>query len=434
MPCPEFRPLVPSRGSLGNHGKGKLVGAGGGSKVGRCGRGARPPLLLAAIVLVIALLGPASNALGAEASGGISGEVTEAVSHVQLQGIEVCAFSTNFELFNFEELKEHYGCTTTGPGGQYTISGLLPESYFVAYGAPEESKLNYITQYYDGKLMWSEADSVVVAAEKTTANIDAELSPGAEITGTVTDAETGAPIAKAFVFALMPNARGLLEPVAFASSEANGEYAMRGLASGSYKLAFFAPGFELQYYDNGSSEAEAESVSLKAPGLTTGIDDALKAASASPGPVGATPEESPLGSKVPGGLTPSSSSSAEATVSLAGKRIAVERNGDALVKISCAGAVSCHAKLTLKATRMVKVKGKRTLRTVTIGTSAILSVAAGGKVTAKIKLDAAGRGLLSAARGRLSVELALVSIGQNHDERVVLVKQKGRAIGIRATS
>ncbi len=427
MPCPEFRPLVPSRGSLGNHGKGEMVGAGRGSKVGRCGRGARPPLLLAAIALVIALLGPASNALGAEASGAISGEVT--ASHVALPGIEVCAFSTNIEVFSEEEAKGHYGCAKTDADGEYTVSELHPESYFVEFRDPEESKLDYMPQYYDEKPLPTEAETVPVAGEKTTTGIDAELSPGAEITGTVTDAETGAPIEKAVVCALQTGPGGDFE---CALAEANGEYTLRGLPSGGYKLLFGAKGFELQYYDDKTAPAEAETVSITAPALTKGIDAALKPASALPPPPGSEPTETPLASKLPGGLSPSSSST-EATLALAGKRIAVARDGDALVEVDCAGATSCLAKLTLRAKRAVRVKGKRTLRTVTIGT-AIISITAGRKVTARIKLDAAGRGLLSAARGRLSVELALVTHQHEQHERVELVKQKGRAIGSRATS
>jgi hypothetical protein len=119
--------------------------------------------------------------------------------------------------------------------------------------------------------------------------------------------------------------------------------------------------------------------------------------------------------------------SADATLSFAGRRIPVARDGYALVKVDCAGAASCLAKLTLKVKRTVRIKGKRKLRTVTIGT-AIISITAGKKVTAKIKLDATGRGLLNAARGRLSVELALVTHEHDQDERVVLVKQKAQTI------
>jgi hypothetical protein len=99
------------------------------------------------------------------------------------------------------------------------------------------------------------------------------------------------------------------------------------------------------------------------------------------------------------------------------------RDGDALVKIGCAGTASCRAKLTLKVRMAVRVKGRRTLRTVTIGTSAILSVGAGGRATAKIELDATGRRLLRTDHGRLDVDLALVTPGRKQDDSVVLVER-----------
>lgn len=406
-----------------------IVGSCGGSLRGAgCGRGrARPLVLLAALSLLITLLGPATNALGAEGAeprGAISGEVFDASSHAALQGIEVCAISTNFELFNEEEAGHHFGCAETGADGEYTLSELDPEGYFVEFLVPEESNLNYIAQYYDGKLLPSEASSVPVAAEKTTRGIDAELSPGAEIAGTVTDASTGAPIEKAVACAVETSAEG---PFECAFSEAGGEYTIRGLPTGQYKLLFVARGLEVQYYNGKSSAAEAQSVWVTAPALTNGIDAAMTPGSPSSMLPGSMPTESPLSSKLPGGLTTSSSPSPIATVSLAGRRITVARNDHALVKVDCAGATSCRAKLTLQVERPVRVRGKRTLRTVTIGTSAILSIGAGRKATAKITLDSAGRGLLSAADGRLEVDLALVTPGHDQEERVVLVEQKVRS-------
>ncbi len=367
---------------------------------------------------------PAAGAVAVEATGAIEGKVTEASSHMPLPGIEVCAITTNFELLGEEESEyEHaFGCAKTGPAGEYKVSELRPESYFVEFFAPG-GKLNFVAQLYDGKLELSEASHVSVVAEKTTPDIDAELSPGGEIAGRVTDAATGAPVGEAVACALRANAKGSVEAVSCAVSEANGEYTIRGLPSGAYKLGFIAAGFGTQYYNGKSSEAEAESVSVVAPELTQGIDAALEPGGPPvPAPGSTSPEATPT-SKLPGALTTPSSSSSDATLSLAGTRVAVARNGDALVKVDCAGAVTCRAKLTLKTKRMVTVKGRRTLRTVTIGTSVILSIAAGEKATAQIKLDSAGRGLLSADHGRLDVELALVTPGRRQDHSVVLVER-----------
>jgi len=370
----------------------------------------------------------AQSARGAEALGGISGKVTEAAgSHAPVQGIEVCAITTNFELLGEEESEyEHsFGCETTGAAGEYAVAGLRPGSYFVDYFAPPTSKLNYLAQLYNGKYVLSEATSVSVTAEKTTPNIDAELSPGAEIAGIVTSAATGAPVDEAVACALRSNAKAQVEAPGCGISEASGAYTIRGLPSGGYKVGFAAAGFEVAYYNGKTSEAEAELVQATAPNLTPGIDETLKPGGPPTPLPGSASAESASGTTLSGGLAGSSSPSPNSTLSLAGKRIAVARDGDALVKVDCAGTESCRAKLTLRVKTAIRVKGRRMLRTVTIGTSAILSVLHGRTATAQIKLDSAGRKLLR-DRGRLEVDLALVTPGHKRDESVVLVERNIR--------
>ncbi len=395
---------------------------------GRCAGSALRLWLLGVLSLGVLVFGLAPSAHAAEAFGGIAGKVTDAVTRAPLQGIAVCAITTNYELLGEEESEyEHsIGCEKTNAGGEYKISGLRPEGFFVEFFATPASKLNYIPQLYDDKFKVSEASPVSVAAEATTAGIDAELSPGAEIAGRVANAATGAPISDAEVCALRTNAKGSLEAVSCAETEASGEYTIRGVPSGSYKLGFFAQGFELGFYNGKSSEAEAELLSVIAPELTQGIDDALKPGGPSSSPSTSTPSESASASKLPGGLTTSSSTSADATLSLVGRRIAAAHNGDALIKVDCAGTASCRAKLTLKTTMAVRVKGRRTLRTVTIGTSVVISVVAGKTATVQIKLNSAGRKLLRDHR-HLKVDLTLVTPGHKQDDSVVLIERKARS-------
>ncbi len=379
--------------------------------------------------MVVVALGVTPSAHAAEAFGGIAGKVTDASSHAPVQGIEVCAITTNFELLGEEESEyEHvFGCAETGPSGEYEVSSLRPESYFVEFVSPPTSKLNYIAQLYDDKFELSEASHVQVVAEKTPPRTDAELSPGAEIAGMVSDAATGAPIGNGEVCALRASAKGSLEEVSCATTEASGEYTIRGVPTGSYKLGFFAPGFEVGYYNGKTSEAEAELVSVIAPELTQGVDDALKPGGPPTPAPGAAPSEPAPSPKLPGGLVASSSSpSSDATLSLASESVGVARNGDALVKVDCTGTASCRAKLTLKAKMAVQVKGKRTLRTVTIGTRAFLSVLAGKTATAQIKLNATGRKLLS-DHGHLKAELALVTPGREQHDSVVLLGLAARS-------
>jgi hypothetical protein len=387
--------------------------------------GVRVGGLAGAISCVALLIAPASSA-GAEAFGKISGQVSEASSHSPLTGIEVCAISMNYQLLNPEEVEHHLACAQTGTGGEYTLAELLPESYYVVFFDRPKSTLDFLPQIYEGKAAVSEATSVPVLAEATTPSIDAELLPGAEIAGTITNAATGAPVHQAEACAVRTNAKGSLEGEC-AESEANGQYTIRGLPSGAYKVGFFAQEFEPGFYNGKSSEAEAELLTVTAPQLTSGIDDALKPGGGPTPPAGSTPQEPSTATKLPGGIGSSPSSSSTATLALAAKRIAVARDGRVLVKLDCAGTESCRAKLTLQMQSTVVVKGKRTHRTVVLGTSAVLSLDAHEHASATFELNAAGRRLLRADHGRLSVQLALVTVGHRQDDSVVLVEQGAAA-------
>lgn len=170
---------MPARGSLG----------------GRLGD-ARRPCLFGAVALCALLFAFTTSARAAEVLGGIEGQVSAAPMHVPVQGVEVCAITTNFELLGEEESEyEHvFGCTKTGTDGEYKVGELDPGTYYVDFFVTPASGLNYLLQLYDDKFELSEATQVTVTAEKTTPEIDAELSPGGEVAGTVTDAVTGAPV------------------------------------------------------------------------------------------------------------------------------------------------------------------------------------------------------------------------------------------------
>ena len=251
----------------------------------------------------------------------------------------------------------------------------------------------------------------------TTPEISAELLPGAEITGTITDSATGAPLAGAEACAF--TAADAEEIQACAISEADGDYVIRGLPSGEYKLGFFARGFTRSYYPGKAALAEGETITVLAPRLTDVAAEALTPAApeplmpASAGETGAA--------KVPG--TGTATSTPQGTLSLLAARLGVSRDGQTLVRLACAGAAGCRAEAALEIRRKVKFGRREELRTITIGTSAVITIAAGRHVEAVIRLDGEGRRALRAGRGRLQAVLKLVSPGQKRERTVKLVEQ-----------
>lgn len=126
--------------------------------------------------------------------GSIGGVVTDA-AHVPIANVEVCAGQVGGSLEIFDT------CTTTSAAGAYTIGGLESGSYAVAF-YPEETcnqggcvSQNYVAQYYSGASTSATATPVTVVLDTTTAGINAELQPGGQITGRVTNASNGLPLA-----------------------------------------------------------------------------------------------------------------------------------------------------------------------------------------------------------------------------------------------
>jgi hypothetical protein len=117
-------------------------------------------------------------------------------------------------------------------------------------------------------------------------------------------------------------------------------------------------------------------------------------------------------------------------VVLADTGIAVQSDGMALVKLACVGNEDCSGELTFSAKVTSTAKGgRKRSRMVKIATAKFLIVA-GKTVTVKVKLDIAGRSLLNAAHGRLTVSLEILESGSGpeytHTAKVHLDQRKNR--------
>lgn len=228
---------------------------------------------LLAGLLALCLVGGAGAAAPtslADETGAIAGKVTEAASpHAPIAGINVCAYLSGGEGPGAEEEPV---CAITGAGGEYTISNLSSGQYTVEFSVVVSSGLNYVTQYYDNKQVEA-ADLVTVNAPAARTGIDAQLAVGGEISGSVSDAESGSALQGTLVCAA---SSGADEGGGCAISDEHGAYTVRGLAGGSYSIFFFHPNYQVQYYDGKASPAEAALVNVVPEVITAGIDAALR--------------------------------------------------------------------------------------------------------------------------------------------------------------
>lgn len=160
------------------------------------------------------------------------------------------------------------GRTTTGADGRWTISGLYPGSYKVAF--------DYCCElaWAVGRTSWGSANTFFVPQGGTTV-VDDTLPARTSVGGTITDAWTGAPVEGVCItlWSDDPNAGGGRG----GCSDQSGRYWATDITPGDYQVQFtdlqgrYAP----EFYDNVTDRASATVVSVPFGVQVMGIDAAL---------------------------------------------------------------------------------------------------------------------------------------------------------------
>lgn len=214
----------------------------------------------------------------------LAGTVQGTVTPVEwAQEVEVCAFG----------VEAYERCAVPGADGSYTypgVEGTVTLEFIPTY----RSRL--LTQYYDHVGALKEATHITVARGEVREHIDADLTEGGSITGTVTAAAGGADLAEVEECAV-----SVTTPIVKSCEEtdASGVYELHSLPTGRYTVGFsgegMSAGYQPSYYQGKPSSTEATQILVTAGGTVAGIDATLAEGAAITGSVTAAAGGTPLG-------------------------------------------------------------------------------------------------------------------------------------------
>jgi 5-hydroxyisourate hydrolase-like protein (transthyretin family) len=201
-------------------------------------------------------------------TGTITGTVTNSVTGAPIAGVPLYIIRSD-QLSEagvvFQGMTNASGVYTfTGPAGGYYIAAV-----------PSDEGVDFVDEIYGGRRAPIDFPDLVDGTLVTitpggTATANFGLLPGGHVTGTVTDAATGAPLANVLVQSVYRynNDDYYLTD---ASTDAAGHYEIRGLAPGQIFLitrSFNVPGYIDEYWDNNPCVGQCGDSSAQVPAPT----------------------------------------------------------------------------------------------------------------------------------------------------------------------
>jgi hypothetical protein len=163
-------------------------------------------------------------------------------------------------------------CAIPTADGSYVFAG-LEGAMKIEFVPTYRSRM--LTQFYNHKGSFAEAELITVPHEGSVRGIDADLAEGGVVTGTVTAASMGDPLPEVeacAVSAVTPSLKSCDQ------TGLDGRYELHSLPTGYYRVGFHGQGssggYAPWYYDGGSALAQA-TPTLVTAGATTTIEPAL---------------------------------------------------------------------------------------------------------------------------------------------------------------
>jgi hypothetical protein len=173
----------------------------------------------------------AQLALGGQITGTVTDEADQPVEGISVAALTGLSSSDR----RFPSLN------ATDANGEYTIYGVPAGTIKVGFTDSGVDRPAFMDEWYDGIVdptlsRFAEATPVSVTAGQTTETIDADLTEGGYISGTVTDIETDLPIEGICVFFYEEGSSE--ENASSVYTGPTGEYLISKLTAGDYRLGF----------------------------------------------------------------------------------------------------------------------------------------------------------------------------------------------------
>ncbi|HXQ88921.1 MAG TPA: carboxypeptidase-like regulatory domain-containing protein, partial [Solirubrobacterales bacterium] len=231
------------------------------------------------------LVGSGDTVVDAELAptASIGGTVLATEDGLPVEEVEVCAY----DVVN----QEIGGCAETGADGTYLIPGLFETEYKVEFWTGWTGR-NLAFQYYDHEDRWDDGALLEPAEGEAMTGIDADLEPGATISGNISRTGTGLPLEDIRVCSLDAPTD---VPLTCTFTNSKGNYFLRLLTDGAYKVAFSPElrewfpelepeddGFPTEFWDSQPSLAAANPIALLTGQAVGGINAQLGAPFSSP--------------------------------------------------------------------------------------------------------------------------------------------------------
>ncbi|TGN99956.1 hypothetical protein PN36_29875, partial [Candidatus Thiomargarita nelsonii] len=198
-------------------------------------------------------------------AGNITGTVTDTAGN-PLMGINVAAYhqdGSNWVWIN---------ANSTDSAGNYDIGDLNAGTYRLRF---RDNSGTYAVEYYNDVPNIDSGTDITVTLGTPTTGIDAQLVLAAHITGTVTDT-AGNPLMGIEVSAYRWNGTNWVW-LNFVSTDADGNYDVGGLNTGTYRVRFRDPSgtYAIEYYDNAPDIFSGTNIDLTAGTTTPDINAQL---------------------------------------------------------------------------------------------------------------------------------------------------------------